>query len=297
MTTKGIRPILPGSLRWLLRHIYKSLLVYSPHRLRDLAQRIPFSRVNWVLPRLLSGMEMIWWRGIRIWVNPGEVHGYYLYFLGVYSEDEIEALIRLCRSAHVLADVGANIGLMSLAVAAACPTLRIYAFEADSVIADRFEANLLLNPALANRITVVRSAIADVDNTLLFEMASNRSNTEVGHLTSQQNARTVEVPATRLDTFFQDRGDTPDIVKIDIEGAELKALQGMRALIDAHPPEQILVEVHGFYLDEKACSEFNLAVEALLIKAGYELSLLNGSEAGPASSWPTRIHILAAKHP
>ncbi|WP_231190028.1 FkbM family methyltransferase [Haladaptatus sp. DYF46] len=62
--------------------------------------------------------------------------------------------------------------------------------------------------------------------------------------------------------------DAPDIVKIDIEGSEYEALEGMRATLDDVHPE-LFVEIHPTYLRDRGTSA--AAVFELLREVGYEL--------------------------
>lgn len=55
--------------------------------LRRAAERVPFSRFHRLASWLFWGREAIRWRGVRVIVNPGEVHGYYAYFLDYASEE------------------------------------------------------------------------------------------------------------------------------------------------------------------------------------------------------------------
>src|SRR5262245_1028477 len=132
---EGVRYVLRRGFRLMLR-------IPGAGTLRRAAVRLPFSRLHALMRCLFWGTEIITWRGIRVEVNPGEVHGYYIYFLGEYATEEIDKCIELGRAAHTFVDVGANIGLTSLSVARACPELTVYAFEPDRNIAARLRENL-----------------------------------------------------------------------------------------------------------------------------------------------------------
>jgi len=285
---------LPNILRWMAQRSLRLLLCNAPQQLRNLAERIPFSRYSWMLTTMFWGHEQITWRGVHIIINPGTVLGFYPYFLGDYAGAEINALIEWCASAHILADVGANNGLISLAVAHACPNLHIYAFEPDPIIAARFRFNLQLNPSLALRITLVEKAVAEEGGFLYFRSEANGLNPETGHLVNNQTeAQSIE--AVRLDSFFASLDCYPDVIKIDIEGAELRALEGMKGLFEVHPPNYLIVEVHAFYLPEADRGGFNQRVENRLLQAGYILSRIDDIPLTASLEWPSRIHVKATR--
>jgi len=282
---------LPTVLRWMARRLLRFILHYSPVFMRNAAVRMPFSRFHWILPCMFWGQEQITWRNVEVIVNPGAVLGYYPYFLGDYSGDEIDLLVKLGSDAHVFADVGANSGLITLAVAQACPNLHIYAFEPDPIIVARFNANLQLNKSLLSRITLIQKAVADIDGTLNFHSEADKSNPETGRLVDSTTSSSHMVQSTRLDTFFAALVDKPDMVKIDVEGAELSVLRGMNGLFTDDIPSHILVEVHAFYLQNEDRSHFNQQIESELLKAGYKLYNMDGSIAPSSNQWPSRIHI------
>jgi FkbM family methyltransferase len=263
------------------------MLRLGPARFRDLAGRLPFSRFHAWVPALFTGVEEIAWKENRMRVNPGEIHGYYPYFFGLYSDDEIAFLRRVCGPAKLFADVGANIGLLSLAVARACPWLSVDSFEADPAVARRFEENLSLNPDLASRVRLINKAVSEKTGEISFASSDDAMNAGVGRISSGGRL----LPCVALDEFYAG-AKAPDVMKIDVEGAELDVLRGMKRIFAETPPKAMLIEVHGFYF-KKESHAFMSSVEAFLLGAGYSLETLEGAPAGSSSSWPDRVHIVA----
>jgi len=82
------------------------------------------------------------------------------------------------------------------------------------------------------------------------------------------------VPAIQLDTFLQGADEpAPDVIKIDVEGAELQVLEGGRRLLAEHRP-LLLMEIHHI------CQMFG--VKNLLHSLGYQLSILDEARATPS---------------
>ncbi len=203
------------------------LLPGSPH-LRKVLGRLPTSRFAWLIPILLRGREVVTWRGIRLAVNPGEMLGFYIYFTQEYSTTELNAIIDACEPDACFVDIGANIGMVSLAVAQARPNARVFAFEPDPRLAEWFTQNLELNPGLKARVQLSGYAIGNVDGEGYFQPSNLSVNNGTGHLAVEDDTPgNFMVHIRRLDTLAKTMEiDAPQIVKFDVEGSELNVIAG-----------------------------------------------------------------------
>ena len=68
-----------GLLPSPLKRVLRSVSMRSPDSIKRLAMRVPFSRFSKAASHLLWGNEQVMWRGLTVEVNPGEVHGYYVW--------------------------------------------------------------------------------------------------------------------------------------------------------------------------------------------------------------------------
>jgi len=230
-------------------------------------------------PRWLGGPAIVGWRGVRIEVDPGEAHGFHVFAHGDYGGAELDACIELCREARVFVDVGAHIGLISLAVARACPALRIVAVEADAGTAAWFRHNLDLNPDLAPRVTLLERAAADHDGEVGFAPSAGTSNVGTGHVSVGPGEPGRRVPAVRLGAWLAAQGLAADVVKMDVEGGELPALVGLWS--EGARPRAILLETHGHLFDQMEL--FNRQVLEALTSHGYRVERLDRGSWTPVS--------------
>lgn len=133
-------------------------------------------------------------------------------------------LIRgLCPANGCFLDVGAHIGSVFSAVHRANATIRIVAVEADPAKA----AFLRLKHPFAE---ILECAVGEAEGTADFFVYDAQSG--YNSLTKQQGtagARKITVAVRRLDDIFA--GGPIDLVKIDVEGAELGVLRGADALV------------------------------------------------------------------
>jgi FkbM family methyltransferase len=152
-----------------------------------------------------------------------------------------EAVVRSLRKGDVVADVGAHVGLYTLAMAQKVTSSgRVYAFEPSSVTFDVLERNISINDQ-ASIVEAFQCAVGNVDGTVYFESGSDLES----HIVPNVGLGSV-VNCTRLDTVFARK--RLDILKIDVEGYELEVLRGAQSLLSdkTRRPRQIFVEVHPY---------------------------------------------------
>ncbi|UWQ20458.1 FkbM family methyltransferase [Jannaschia sp. W003] len=178
---------------------------------------------------------------------------------------------RMVRPGDAVWDIGANQGIFAfLAAYRAGPGGAVRALEADPAYADMaFRSAAALGPSYAP-VEVLCAAIADAPGVLLFAVSSR------GHARSHlvgHGGGDAAPPAAAIRSVVAVTGDgllahwpAPALVKIDVEGAELAALEGCaRLLRDVRPV--LYVEVSERNAD---------AVTARLRAAGYALGDLQG---------------------
>lgn len=150
---------------------------------------------------------------------------------GRYEEDVTGFLRQVVPENGVVVDAGANIGVLSLLAARLAPRGRVYAFEPAPRTADYIRAN-----AAANRVTNIEvEAVALSDHEGEIEFAVNTEYPAGAHLAVDEAS--ITVPTTTLDAWASRVGlDRLDVLKIDVEGAELLVLAGAAATIARFRP-------------------------------------------------------------
>jgi FkbM family methyltransferase len=245
--------------------------------------------------RLFGGEEVIAWRGVRLAVNPGEAHGFHVYFLGDYARAEIDACTELCRSARWFGDIGANIGFVTLAVARACPSVRVLAVEADPAVGAWLRKNLALNPDLEPRVQVLDAAATDADGVVKFAPSQTPLNAGIGHLVATDAVGAIAVKGVALGPYADGRGQPLDVVKIDVEGAELGVLRGLWA--GRTRPRALVIETHGG-ADGRPTDALNRDVLEELAREGYVTSYHDHGRWTPspsAAALGVRAHLRATR--
>jgi len=193
------------------------------------------------------------------------------YLLGS-SEPEVQAaLVRSIRSGDVVYDVGANVGFITLLAARlVAPSGHVYSFEPMDVNIRALRRNIDLNAV--KHVDVVTVAVSNTDGTALMSLGDDQA---TGHL-QEAGEDLVRVPSMTIDSFVAAGHSPPDLVKIDVEGAEDLVLAGMSETLRRVRP-RVIFELH--YGDDDPRRD---VIKALLADAAYdelELPLDGGSMA------------------
>lgn len=150
-----------------------------------------------------------------------------------------DVLRRLIQPGMVVADVGANIGLLTLVMAwATGPGGRVIAFEPEAVPRSNLEKMKHLNGL--SWVEVRDQAVGERAGRLTFHVSDIIGHSSLYALPDAEAARTVEVEVVRLDDVAPAK--RLDVVKIDVEGAELDVLAGMKGVIAKNPDLAIIAE-------------------------------------------------------
>jgi len=199
-------------------------------------------------------------RGAK-WIVHSSLHSC---LVGDYEPGTQLVFQRYISPGSVVFDVGANVGFLSLlASRLAGPAGRVIAFEPAPVAVGYLRRHVALNRA--HNIEIIAVAVADENGRARFSSAGP---VEMGHLADDGQ---LEVETASLDTLVETGIiPPPDVVKIDVEGAELGVLRGAQAILRARRPVVVL-STHGLESHEASCS--------LLRSLGYAVTLLEHSLA------------------
>jgi FkbM family methyltransferase len=179
----------------------------------------------------------------------------------------------------IVVDGGANMGGYSLlASRRAGAEGRVFAFEPDP---NNFARLVKQVGHLTNAEPVQKAIAAASGESLLFLDSFHAGHTLVD---GRVGERGISVGVTSLDDFVRDHSlPGIDVVKLDIEGAELLALDGMQRLLRSERRPVILCEVHPPITPE----EFISKLDAF----GYRTRILDAKLTGARHDVP--VHVLS----
>lgn len=238
-------------LSWLDQHRLTRRLAAMQHTnplIRALSVRVS-RRLRWRPLTILSGAG----RGMRI-----NLHGSAVAFATGVAERPLQgALAAELRPGATFFDIGANVGYVTLIAARLVgPSGRVVAFEPVPENVAAIRENLALNGI--DWVEVHETAVARERGRAALIISDVSAFSRLASVNVPTGAReTIEVQVISIDEFMASPGaPVPDVIKIDVEGAELEVLEGMRETLAAHRPV-LLCEVHD------CNSEYVALVDAL----------------------------------
>jgi FkbM family methyltransferase len=176
---------------------------------------------------------------------------------GGYNEQaEQDFCAAFLRPGMVAFDVGANYGLYSLLFAKSVGEGSVFAFEPEPWNFERLTRNIALNDASA--VTPIRAAVFRTDGEVQLNVYPREQHGwhTLGRPAMELDGKpcrpeaTVGVPAVTLDTFCGEHGIARiDLLKIDVEGAELDVLRGAQTLLESGAIGCVLFEVSPLMLE------------------------------------------------
>jgi FkbM family methyltransferase len=182
---------------------------------------------------------------------------------GFYEKDNLHILSSLVKPNSTYFDIGANIGLMSIPILHTNDSCTVVSFE-PSPNTLHFLNHTADNSRFTDRWKVVGKAVSSQVGTLDFFIASPDMGAFDGFKDTQRantNNR-IEVPVTTIDVEWESLGKPAvSVIKIDVEGSELEALQGGANCIEAEKPT-ILIEWNATNLKAYDCSPESLLIFA-----------------------------------
>jgi FkbM family methyltransferase len=183
------------------------------------------------------------------------------YVTGRYETDQVRRIAEMVRSGMVVWDIGVYLGFYTALFARLVGAHgKVVGFEPDPTNLERARANIRLNGF--QNVTFVEAAIGEpVGEAVLIKTRNTNSHIHgafVGNNAEEYRERTlleheeITVRCLSLDQAYADPGiPKPDVVKIDIEGAEEFALQHLH-LLAADVGPTIILELHNPRCDAAA---------------------------------------------
>lgn len=188
---------------------------------------------------------------------------------GLYEPMTHAAILEFLPLDGTFLDIGANIGAISLPIAIVRPLASVIAIEASPTIYPVFTANIAQNELTNINALNFFVGKSDGADTMFYEAPGSKFG--MGSAGAQFGAGGIHLPVHSIDALLA-RGDlcAPDVIKIDIEGAEYLALSGSASLLASdRRPRAVIFEFNDWA--EERLGLMPGASQELMLSFGYKL--------------------------
>ena len=235
-----------------------------------ISTRLAHSRIGILIYRLFLGtketIQIQTLEGIKIQLPSNDALTLGIGHLGVVNRNETDVCKKFLKKGDIVIDVGAYIdGWYSLLAAKLVGEEgRVYAFEPHPLYYNLFKNNIKLN-CIAN-IMSIKLGVSDRVGTFNFYEGGIGSSLIKRHvedvtkkLKEKNYGRAIKIKTTTLDKFVKDKQIKHiALIKIDVEGAEMKALKGAINILKRVDGPNFIVEVVDQYLQRAGSSKREL---------------------------------------
>jgi len=232
-----------GSLRPLLTPLVRAFVRYTPLVLdkRSFWDRIVNPYFAWNSHKFVASTVF----GSKIAGNTREILQQYVYYFGVWEPNLTRWIATRLRPGDTFIDVGANIGYFSLLASKIVGDAgKVVSIEASPKIFEALIANLTRNRV--RNVRPVNIAVSDGPG-IVKVFGGNDYHTGLTTICEQRGLKfECEVQTATLGTILQpEELRTARLIKIDVEGAEWRAVQGMLKVLSITRSDlEIMVEIN-----------------------------------------------------
>jgi FkbM family methyltransferase len=223
-----------------------------------------------------------WLDDLRLTLYPGNETSRSVFVTGRYEPNEFCLLSKILKPGMTFVDVGANMGLFTLYASRRVGSSgRVLAIEPSQREADLLKRNVQLNGL--DNVRILQVALSDRTSAVELLVAPEKNSGHntlgaFGYNTPLDHRETIQ--AHRLDDIVQGEGLAQvDVIKMDIEGAELKALRGAAQTLRRDHP-LLLLELSDRLLQHQESR--STQVLSLLAERGYRAYGFDSATGLPA---------------
>jgi FkbM family methyltransferase len=192
--------------------------------------------------------------------------------LGEFETDDLRHFLAAVRPNDVVFDIGANVGAYCIPVAKMFPDTKVFAFEPNELNAALIRVSQLVNKLPG--LSIVSKCVSDRSGVVEFSLAEDSAYSSMIDTRRKREVARAQIPATSLDDFCATAScPPPNIMKIDVEGAELKVLHGAQQLFAGTArPRLVLMELY-----DENLSAFGASIDDVALRMsawGYAAHVL-----------------------
>lgn len=190
--------------------------------------------------------KWFWYYGCKIYFPKGNIVFRLACDQGIYEWQAVRLIDRFLAPGSTYFDIGANIGLMAVTALSSRPDCNVVSIEASPTTL-AYLGKTRDNSGYVGRWTIVPKAIgAEVGKATFYEASVQQGAFSGLRDTGRGGVkRPTTVEVTTIDQLWRNLGEPPvTVIKMDIEGGELSALDGADQCLSAMRPAIVLEWSH-----------------------------------------------------
>lgn len=200
-------------------------------------------------------------RGINMKVDISKSMGSSIYWRGAHDWRPIFVLEKFLKKGNTFIDIGANQGEYALwAARKTTASGKVLAFEPMDEIFSQLKVNISLNPSYKNTIEAIQLGLSD--NPGEINLYGKEGSNEGVNTIFPSPEHTFLIQKIELDTLDNQleklQPSWVDLIKIDVEGAELQVLKGATKSISKFKPS-LIIEIN-----KEACQSAGYEADEIL---------------------------------
>lgn len=160
-----------------------------------------------------------------------------------------EKLLEISDNTNVVFDIGAHIGLCTLPLSKI--TKKVISFEASPTNLKYLNSHVNINQI--SNVNVISSLVGE-KNTEIVDFFDAKDGSGIPSIVNVKLKKKnmiinhIKVKQLSLDSFIDEKSIFPEILKIDVEGAEFNVLDGSKSLLTNYRPK-IIISLHPWHLN------------------------------------------------
>ena|SRR2546425_1011120 len=192
---------------------------------------------------------------------------------GIWEPLETDLVKKEIKKGDIVLDIGANIGYYTLIFAKLVGKEgKVYAFEPDPNTFALLKKNIEMNRY--GNVVLEQKAVSNKTGKIKLYLSSYSVDNRT--YDSGDGRKYIEVESMRLDDYFKNDDEKISVVKMDIQGAEGIAIEGMPMLLEKNEKLKIITEFWPLGLQRCGTEPRNFS--KLLEKYGFKLYNINEQE-------------------
>ncbi len=275
----------------MISQILRQSISFVPWQWRSRIKDVPFinSFQRWLINQFLNNQKFLHT------INAGPARGLNypvclpddkLVWTGTYEVDFSNALAKAVSIGDVCYDIGGFRGFFS-GVLASAGAQKVYIFEPLPDNCQQIKAVINANPNLSS-MNLLDIAVGEQAGEAEFLVMPEASMGKLASSSFQPNAQEHNKISVRIETIDElvqsGQLEKPNLIKIDVEGAEIFVLRGAVNTLRQYKPK-LFIEIHSRELARECCF--------LLTDCGYTVKVLETNQPPDFLTEPEVCHFVA----